>query len=122
MQRVMVVEDDDAVEAVVLGDVRGGGRVFALDAAEHVGRGAVVRVAEGVAFGGGDLAFEVEADAGVEGARGAQLVEEGALQGDAVRDLHYTLGGYAVDRAEGLLDPGVHGLRWIEASRRRGDV
>ena len=118
----MVVEDDHAVEAVVLGDVRGRGRVLALYAAEDVGRGAVLRVAEWVAFGCGDLAFEVEADTGVQRARGTKLVEEGAFQGDAVRHLHYALGGDAACGAEGLLDPGAHGLRRVEASRRRGDV
>src|ERR671920_1943036 len=75
-----------------------------------------------VTLGGGDVAVQVEAHAGVEWTGGAQLVEEGALQGDAVRYLHDALGGDAVYGAEGLLDPGVHRLRRVEASSRRGDV
>ena len=122
VEGVVVVEDDDAVEAVVLGDVRGRGRVVAFHAAEDVGRRAFLRVAERVALGGGYLAVEVEADPGVERAGGAQFVEERAFQGDAVRDLHDALGGDVVHRAEGLLDPGVHSLGRVEASRRRGDV
>src|SRR5215212_9660122 len=122
VEGVVVVEDDDTVEAVVLGDVRGRGRVLAFHAAEDVRRGAVLRVAERVAFGRGYLAVEVEADAGIEWAGGAQPVEERAFQGDAVGDLHDALSGDVVYRAEGLLDPGVHGLRRVETSRRRRDV
>jgi hypothetical protein len=113
VERVVVVEDDDAVEAVVLGNVRGRGRVLAFDAAEDVGRRAVFRMAERVAFCCGYLAVEVQADARVERAGGAQFVEERAFQGDAVRDLHDALGGDAVHGAEGLLDPGVHRLWWV---------
>jgi hypothetical protein len=40
--------------------------MFAFHAAEHVGRGTVVRMAKRVAFRGGDLAIEVEANACVE--------------------------------------------------------
>src|ERR671920_2480204 len=53
VEGVVVVEDHDAVEAVVLGYVGGGGGVFALHPAEHVGGGAVLGVAKRVAFCGG---------------------------------------------------------------------
>ena len=96
--------------------------VLALHAAEDVGRGAFLRVAERVSFRRCYLAVEVQADARVQGTGGAQPVEERAFQGDAVRYLHDALGGDAVYGAEGLLDPGVHRLRRVEASRRRGDV
>src|SRR5919112_100072 len=108
----MVVKDDHTVEAVVLRNVRGRGRVLALDAAEHVSWRAVFRVAERVTLRRGYLTVEVEAHACVERAGGAKPVEEGAIQGDAVGDLHYVLGSYAIDGAEGLFDPGVHRLWW----------
>src|SRR5919107_689543 len=122
VEGVVVVEDDDAVEAIVLGDVRGRGRMLALHAAEHVRRGAAFRVAERIAFRRGYLAVEVQADAGVERTGGAQPIEERAFERDTVRYLHDALGGDVVHRAEGFLDPGVHRLRRMEASRRRGDV
>ncbi len=118
----MVVEDDYAVEAVVLGYVRGRGRVLALYAAEDVGRRAFLWVTERVSLGRCYLAVEVEADACVEWAGGPQPVEERAFQGDTVRDLHDALGGDVVHRGEGLLDPGLHRLRRVEASCRRGHV
>src|SRR5215216_2302152 len=49
VERVVVVEDDDAVEAVVLGDVRGGDRVLAPHPPEDVRGGAVLGVAERIA-------------------------------------------------------------------------
>jgi hypothetical protein len=116
----VVVEDDDAVEPVVLGDVGGRGGVLAPDAAEDVGRGPLFGSAERVALGGGYLLVEVEANAGVERAGGAQTVEEGALQGDPVGDLDDALLGDGVDGAEGLLDPGPHPLRRDEAAGRGG--
>src|SRR5215212_2508360 len=122
VQGVVVVEDDDAVEAVVLGDVRGRGRVLAFHAAEDVRGGALLGVAKWVPLGSRYLAVEVEADTGVERAGSAKLVEERAFEGDAVRDLYDALGSDLVNRAEGLLDPGAHGLRGVEAPRRRGDV
>ena len=91
-------------------------------AAEDVGRGAFLRVAKRVSLRRRYLAVEVQADARVEWAGGAKLVEERAFQGDAVRYLHDALGGDVVHGAEGLLDPGVHRLRRVEASSRRGDV
>ena len=79
----MVVEDNEAMEAIVLGDVRGcksngnpgrGRRrplVSALQKA-HAERVALVLL---------DLALQVEAEPlGHQGARGAQLVKEGAFQ------------------------------------------
>src|SRR5215212_2129062 len=72
VEGVVVVEDDNAVEAVVLGDVRGRGRVLAFHAAEDIRRRAVPRVTERVAFGSRYLAVEVEADAGVKGAGSAK--------------------------------------------------
>src|SRR5829696_5645063 len=122
VEGIVVVEDDDAVEAVVLGDVRGRGRVLALHAAEDVRGGALLGVAKWVPLGSRYLAVELEADTGVERAGSAKLVEERAFEGDAVRDLYDALGSDLVNRAEGLLDPGAHGLRGVEAPRRRGDV
>jgi hypothetical protein len=122
VEGVVVVEDDDAVEGVVLGDVGGGYRVLAFDAAEDVGWGSFLRAAERVPGGGLYLALEVEAHAGVERAGGAQAVEEGASERDAVSDLHDALLPHGVHRAEGTLDPGVHCLRRLEAAGRGGDV
>src|SRR5918999_5630984 len=62
VEGVVVVEDDDAVEAVVLGDVRGRGRVLAFHAAEDIRRGAFLWVAEWVSLRRRYLAVEVEAD------------------------------------------------------------
>src|SRR5215208_7089780 len=70
VEGVVVLEDDHAVEAVVLGYVRGRDRVFALDATEDVGRCAFLRVAEWVAFRRCYLPAEVKADARVEWAGG----------------------------------------------------
>src|SRR5215203_714163 len=54
-----VVEDDEAVETVVLGDVRSRGRVLTLHTAEDVGRRAFLWVAEWVSLGRRYLAVEV---------------------------------------------------------------
>src|SRR5215210_5229945 len=96
--------------------------MLAFDTAEDVGRRAFLWVAEWVAFRRCYLAVEVQVDARVEWAGGTQLVEERAFQGNAVGDLHDALGGDVVHRAEGLLDPGMHRLRRVEVSRRRGDL
>ena len=60
----MVVEDDDAVEAIVLGHIRGGSRGLAFDTAEDVGWRAFLWVAEWVAFRRCYLAVEVQVDDG----------------------------------------------------------
>src|SRR3712207_2091684 len=52
VEGVVVVEDDDAVEGVVLGDVRGGYRVLAFYAAEDVGGGCFLRAGGRVPRGG----------------------------------------------------------------------
>ena len=79
MMEPPVVEDRDAVEAVVLGDVRGGGRMFAPNAAEDVGGGAGFGVAERVAAGRLYLALQVEVHAGVQGTGCPEFVEERAF-------------------------------------------
>jgi hypothetical protein len=66
MEGVVVVEDDNAVEAIVLGDVRGGSRMLAFDTAEDVGWRAFLRVAEWVSFRRCYLTVEVQVDARVE--------------------------------------------------------
>jgi hypothetical protein len=118
----VVVEDHDAVEAVILGDVRGGGRMFAPDAAEDVGGGAGFGVAERVAVGRLYVALQVEVHAGVQGTGGPELDKEGAFEGDTVRHLDDALFSDGIDGAEGCLDPGLHLLRRVQAPRRGARV
>src|SRR5215210_3066993 len=118
----MVVEDHDAVEAVVLGDVRGGGRMFAPDAAEDVGGGTGFGAAERVAAGRLYLALQIEVHAGVQGTGGAEFVKERAFEGDTVRHLDDALLPDGIDGAEGRLDPGSHLPRRVQPPRRGARV
>jgi hypothetical protein len=66
VEGVVIVEDDDAVEAVVFGDVRGGHRVLTPHPPEDVGGRALLRAAERVPDRGFYLALEVHAHAGIQ--------------------------------------------------------
>src|SRR3954468_19376735 len=114
----MLVEDDDTVKAIVLGDVRGGNGVFAPDTPEGVCRCPFIRSAERVFDGLLYLALQVYAHPGVRGARGPQLVKEGTLQGNAVRHLDHPLLPHGVYGAEGTLDPVVHSFRRDQKTSR----
>src|SRR5215208_846253 len=90
VEGVVVIEDDEAMEAIVLGDVRGRSRMGTPDAAEDVRWCPLLRRAERVPLGALDLTLQVRRGLrGIKGARGAQLVKEGAFEGHTVGDPYY---------------------------------
>ena len=109
-QRVVLLEDDEGVEAVELGDVGAGDAVRALDAAEDVGGRLDERLRERVFAAGGELGLERGLVDERVRATGAQRVEEGAAAGDEVGDADDPLGEGRFDGAEVALDPGPHGI------------
>src|SRR5919112_499419 len=117
VEGVVIVEDDEAMETIVLGDVRGSSRMGTPDAAEDVRWCSLFRCAERVPLGALDLTLQVgHGLLVIKGARGAQLVKEGAFKGHTVGDPYYPLLLYGADRAEGLLHPADHLLRHHEAA------
>src|SRR6184192_1060913 len=119
-QRVMLVEHQNAVVAVVLGDVRSGEPMFPTDATERVGRRSGLRMAEGIVPGPLDRLAELVGALHFDRTASAEIVEECALQHHQVGDPNDLLRCHGVDGPELLGDPLAHLGRRIEPSHGRG--
>src|SRR3989442_15189401 len=106
--RIVAVENENAVEAIVLGDVARRDRVRSVNTAEGIRRRAGFWMAEGIAFALGDLGAGVVGALRLHRPTRAQIVEERSLIGDTVRDAHDALRADRRYRTEELLDPLPH--------------
>jgi hypothetical protein len=122
-QRVMLVKDNDAVPAVVLGYVGGSRRPLPPDPAKCIGRSALARLAEGPASTAADcLVQALGLRWRFQGTPSPQLIEKCPFERDEVGDLDDALFADGVHRAEMALDPGVHGLRRRRPAHRHADA
>src|SRR5438094_8467811 len=113
-ERIMVVEDEDAVVGVVFGDIRCGDAVSTCHAAARVGARAGLGMTEGIAPRTLDRLADLVRTFDLGGSTGAQIVEERALEHHEIRHAHDPLRADRVERAELLGDPVVHFRRRVE--------
>ena len=110
-QRVALLEDDEGVPAVELGDVAGGDAVAPLHPPEGVLRRALEGRGQRVMVAAGQLGLQVQAGGRPVGPVRTEPVEEDPLEGDQVGHLDDLLDQGRLYPPEVLLDPGQHGVR-----------
>ena len=116
-ERIVPVEDDDAVVGFGHRRVRARHDSRAADSPEYIGRRVGLGMAERATLGGLDLGRQVASRRReVERPSGAQGREDRRLQSGEVHDLHHRLLADRLDRTERPLQPGVHLGRRIGAA------
>src|SRR2546426_9848755 len=120
---IVLVEDENPVIGVVLGDVRSRDPMIALDATERVRGRARLGMAEGIAARALDRLPHLVGAFDLAGAARAKVIEESALEQHAVRDPDDLLSRHRVHRTELLGDPVMHlrGRNEVAGGRRHGE-